>query len=115
MRATLQEVAALPDVLAVIDATDDGRLAGAVGVGDDDVLEVVHHFTGTWDHLTHALLPVLAEATNDPWVPAAWWACAGGERVAIGRDGRMVVAMPPAARLLDAASGSGVVAGVAVW
>jgi hypothetical protein len=113
-RAAREEVVRLPGVVAVIDE-DAGRVAGAIGVPDDDVLEVVHHFCGTWDHLIDALTPVLADATGEPWAPGRWWSCRGGDRVAAGRAGRTVIAEAPALALLAAVAGDGSVDGVAVW
>ena len=113
-RAARAQVAALAGVIAVIDE-DGGRVAGAVGIGDDDVLEVLHHFSGTWGHLIDALTPVLADATGQPWAPGRWWSCRGGDRVAAGRAGRTVIAEAPAFELLAAVAGDGVVDGVAVW
>jgi len=113
-RAPREEVAGLPGVVAVIDE-QDGRLNGAVGVPDDDVLEVVHHFCDTWAHLIHALTPVMADATGQPWAPGRWWSCRGGDRVAAGRAGRVVIAEAPALELLAAVASDGAVDGVAVW
>jgi len=113
-RAAREEVAGLPGVVAVIDQ-ESGRLAGAVGVPDDDVLEVVHHFCDTWDHLINALTPVMADATGEPWAPGQWWSCRGGDRVAAGRAGRVVIAKAPALELLNAVAGDGNLGGITVW
>lgn len=113
-RAAREEVAGLHGVVAVIDE-DAGRVTGAIGVRDDDVLEVVHHFSDTWAHLLHALPPVLADATGEPWAPGRWWSCRGGDRVAAGRAGRVVIAEAPALELLAAVAGDGVIGGLAVW
>jgi hypothetical protein len=113
--ATIDEVFAQPGVAAVVDAAG-GRVVEARGLADDDVLEVVHHFNGTWSDLLDALLPVLADALAEPWTPGRWWACGGGDRVAVSRDGRTVaVAAAHGAPFLLAAAGDGTVGGVAVW
>jgi roadblock/LC7 domain-containing protein len=108
-------VAALGGVVAVVDVEED-RVVGHSGVDDDDTREVVAHFTETWWELLNALLPVLGDATDLSWTPGRWWACAGGDHVAVGRAGRAVVvtrdAAPP---FLTAVAADGALGDVQVW
>ena len=105
----------LPGVATVLDVAD-GRVADHRGIDDPDNLEIVLHFTGTWWELLGALLPVLGDALQRSWTPGRWWACAGGDFVALGRDDRAVlVEAPGAGPFLAALAGDGVVDGVQVW
>ena len=114
-RAGLSTVAALPGVVAVVDVEDD-RLVGSYGIDSDDTLEVLVHFAGTWWELLNALLPVLGDAMEMSWTPGRWWACGGGEHVALGRAERaVVVTSEAAAPFLAAAAGAGRVEGTQVW
>lgn len=114
-RASIDAAAGLPGVITVFDA-EDGRVAGHRGVADPDNLEILLHFTGTWEELLEALLPVLGDALDARWTPGRWWACAGGDHVALGRDGRAVVVEAAAAgSYLSALAGDGVVEGTQVW
>ena len=114
-RASIDDVHKLPGVVTVLDV-EDGRVADHRGVDDPDNLEIVLHFTGTWWELLGALLPVLGDALATPWTPGRWWACAGGEFVALGRDGRAVlVGAASAPPFLAAVAGGGTVDGVRIW
>jgi hypothetical protein len=114
-RASIDDVHKLPGVVTVLDV-DGGRVADHRGVDDPDNLEIVLHFAGTWWELLGALLPVLGDALATPWTPGRWWACAGGDHVALGRDDRAVfVEAASAPLLLAAVAGSGTVEGVRIW
>ena len=114
VRGTVDEVHGLVPVVIVLDV-EDGRVVAQRGV-EDDLLEIVLHFTGTWDEILAALLPVLGDALATTWTPEHWWACAGGNHAAMGRDGRAVVVdSDEAGPFLAALAGDGTVAGVRVW
>jgi roadblock/LC7 domain-containing protein len=114
-RVTIDTVAELPGVVTVLDV-EAGRVVDHRGMADPDNLEIVLHFTGTWDELLLALLPVLGDALQASWTPGRWWACAGGEHAALARDGRTVlVAAAAAAAYLAALTGDGVVDGTRIW
>ena len=114
-RASIDDVHKLPGVVTVLDV-DGGRVADHRGVDDPDNLEIVLHFTGTWWELLDALLPVLGDALRAGWTPGRWWACAGGEHVAVGRDDRAVLVEAAFAALFVAAvAGDGTVDGIPVW
>ncbi|HET9769475.1 MAG TPA: hypothetical protein VFS16_01200 [Acidimicrobiia bacterium] len=114
-RASIDDVADLPGVATVLDVEND-RVVDHRGVADPDNLEIVLHFTGTWWEILGALLPVLGDALDADWTPGRWWACAGGDHVAAGRDGRAVlVAAAAAAPFLGALAGDGTVGGTQVW
>src|SRR5258708_34813454 len=89
-RDSIDVVHKLPGVVTVLDVEDD-RVVDHRGVSDPDNLEIVLHFTGTWWELLDALLPVLGDALDTTWTPGRWWACAGGDHVALGRDGRALL------------------------
>ena len=113
--ASIDAVHRLAGAVTVLDV-DGGRVADHRGVDDPDNLEIVLHFTGTWWELLTALLPVLGDALGTDWTPGAWWACAGGDHVALGRAARAVlVHAPAAAPWLAALAGDGTVDGVQVW
>jgi len=113
--AAIDDVARLAGAVTVLDV-EDGRVAGHRGVDDPDNLEIVLHFTGTWWELLGALLPVLGDALGAGWTPGRWWACAGGDHVALGRDGRAVLVDAAAAGpWLTAVAGDGVLDGLRVW
>ena len=114
-RAGIDSVHRLPGVATVLDVEDD-RVADHRGVPDGDNLEIVLHFAGTWWELLGALLPVLGDALGTAWTPGRWWACAGGEHVALGREGRaLLVDAASASRYLPALAGDGVVDGTQIW
>jgi hypothetical protein len=105
----------LPGVVTVLDVEND-RVVDHRGVDDPDNLEIVLHFAGTWWELLGALLPVLGDALDRDWTPGRWWACAGGEHVALGRDSRaLLVESASAAAYLSALSGDGTVEGIRIW
>lgn len=114
-RDSVDAVQKLPGVVTVLDV-EDGRVVDHRGVADPDNLEIVLHFTGTWWELLGALLPVLGDALGDVWTPGRWWACAGGDHVALGRDGRaLLVEAGAAGPCLAALAGDGTVEGIRVW
>jgi hypothetical protein len=114
VRGTIDEVHGLTGVIIVLDV-EDGRVVAQRGV-EGDLLEVVLHFTGTWDEILAALLPVLGDALETSWTPEQWWACSGGDHTAMGRDGRAVIVdAAEAGPFLAALAGDGTVAGVRVW
>ena len=114
VRGTIDEVHGLAGVVIVLDI-EDGRVVAQRGV-DEDPLEIVLHFAGTWDELLAALMPVLGDALDASWTPERWWACSGGDHAALGRDGRaLIVDAAEAAPFLAALAGDGTVAGVRVW
>jgi hypothetical protein len=114
-RASIDEVAKLPGVTTVLDVEND-RVVDHRGVADPDNLEIVLHFTGTWWEILGALLPVLGDALDGDWTPGRWWACAGGDHVAVGRDGRALLVESRAAEsFLAALAGDGTVGGFRVW
>jgi roadblock/LC7 domain-containing protein len=114
-RGDIDTVAKLPGVVTVLDV-EGGRVVEHRGVADPDNLEIVLHFTGTWDELLEALLPVLGDALDRGWTPGRWWACAGGDHVALGRDGRaLLVEADHAAAYLAALAGDGTAAGAGIW
>lgn len=114
-RAAIDEVVKLPGVATVLDVEND-RVVDHRGVADPDNLEIVLHFTGTWWELLGALLPVLQDALGSRWTPGRWWACAGGDHVAVGRDGRaLLVEAAAAGPFLAAVAGDGAVGGASVW
>jgi hypothetical protein len=114
-RASIDEVAKLAGVRTVLDVEND-RVVDHRGVADPDNLEIVLHFTGTWWEILEALLPVLGDALDTGWTPGHWWACAGGDHVALGRDGRaLLVESRSAGLFLAALAGDGVVSGSRVW
>jgi roadblock/LC7 domain-containing protein len=114
VRATIGEVHGLAGVTIVLDI-EDGRVVAQRGV-DEDLLEIVLHFAGTWDELLAALMPVLGDALGADWTPERWWACSGGDHAAMGRDGRaVIVEATEAGPFLAALAGNGEVAGVRVW
>ena len=108
-------MAELAGVVTVLDV-EDGRVVDHRGVADPDNLEIVLHFTGTWEELLGALLPVLGDALESGWTPGRWWACSGGDHVALGRDGRaLLVEAGVAAPFLAALAGDGTAAGSRIW
>lgn len=108
-------MAELAGVVTVLDV-EDGRVVGHRGVANPDNLEIVLHFTGTWDELLSALLPVLGDALESGWTPGRWWACAGGDHVALGRDGRaLLVQAGVAGAYLAALAGDGTAFGTRIW
>jgi hypothetical protein len=114
-RDSIDAVAGLPGVVTVLDV-EGGRVVEHRGVADPDNLEIVLHFTGTWDELLAALLPVLGDALRSQWTPGRWWACAGGDHVALGRDGRaLLVQEAGAAAYLAALAGDGAIEGTRIW
>jgi roadblock/LC7 domain-containing protein len=114
-RDSIDVVQKLPGVVTTLDVEDD-RVVDHRGVADPDNLEIVLHFTGTWWELLGALLPVLGDALHATWTPGRWWACAGGDYVVLGRDGRAVLVEAPAAgAFLSALAGDGTVHGGRVW
>ena len=114
-RGSIDAVSKLPGVVTVLDVEND-RVVDHRGVADPDNLEIVLHFTGTWWELLDALLPVLGDALDTGWTPGRWWACAGGDHVAIGRDGRpLLVESGAAAPYMAALTGDGMVEGSRVW
>jgi hypothetical protein len=114
-RQPIDSVAGLTGVVTVLDS-EDGRVVGHRGVADPDNLEIVLHFTGTWEELLAALLPVLGDALDRGWTPGRWWACAGGDHVALGRDGRaLLVEAGVGSAYLAALAGDGTVEGTQVW
>jgi roadblock/LC7 domain-containing protein len=114
VRGTIDEVHGLSGVVIVLDV-EDGRVVAQRGV-DDDLLEIVLHFTGTWDEILAALLPVLGDALATTWTPERWWACSGGDHAAMGREGRaVVVSTAEAGPFLAALAGEGTLSGVRVW
>jgi roadblock/LC7 domain-containing protein len=115
MSAPIDDVFAAPGVVAVVDA-GEGYLVESRGFADDDVVEVVKHFTETWSGLVEVLLPVMDELVHGPWIPGRWWACAGGDRVAVGRQGRfLIVEAAQAGPYLLAVSGDGTAANRQIW
>ncbi len=111
----IDAVHGLPGVVTVLDV-EDGWVAAHRGVAGPDDLEIILHFTGTWRELLTALLPVLGDALGGGWTPGRWWACAGGDHVAVGRDGRaLLVKAGSAAPFLAAVAAGGAVAGVQIW
>ena len=115
VRAPIDAVHKLAGVATVLDV-EGGRVADHRGVDDPDNLEIVLHFAGTWWELLGALLPVLGDALGAGWTPGRWWACAGGEHVAVGRDDRAVLVEAASAGLFVAAvAGDGTVDGIRVW
>jgi hypothetical protein len=114
-RDSIDRIYGLPGVVTVLDV-EDGRVAAHRGVADPDNLEIVLHFAGTWWELLGALLPVLGDALGGGWTPGRWWACAGGDHVAVGREGRaLLVEVGAAAPFLAAAAADGLVDGVRIW
>ena len=114
-RASIDDVHKVAGVVTVLDI-DGGRVVDHRGVADPDSLEIVLHFTGTWWELLGALLPVLGDALGGGWTPGRWWACAGGDHVALGRDDRAVLVEAAAAGpWLAALAGDGTVDGTRVW
>ncbi|MEW6477015.1 MAG: hypothetical protein AB1679_32565 [Actinomycetota bacterium] len=114
-RGSIDAVAELPGVVTVLDV-EGGRVVDHRGVADPDNLEIVLHFTGTWDELLEALLPVLGDALGGEWTPGRWWACAGGDHVALGRDGRaLLVEAARAGPYLAALAGGGTAEGTRIW
>ena len=114
-RDSIDVVAELPGVATVLDVEND-RVVEHRGVADPDNVEIVLHFAGTWWELLGALLPVLGDALGGGWTPGRWWACAGGEHVALGRGGRaLLVEAGAAAPYLSALAGDGTVEGVQLW
>jgi hypothetical protein len=114
VRGSIDDVHRLAGVAIVLDI-EDGRVVAQRGV-DEDPLEIVLHFAGTWDELLAALMPVLGDALGTGWTPERWWACSGGDQAAMGRDGRAVIVdAAAAAPFLAALAGDGTVAGVRVW
>ena len=112
---SVDAVAKLPGVVTVLDV-EEGRVVDHRGVADPDNLEIVLHFTGTWDELLSALLPVLGDALETTWTPGRWWACAGGDHVALGRDGRaLLVETAAAGGYLAALAGDGTAEGTRIW
>lgn len=113
--ANIDAVAKLGGVVTVLDV-EGGRVVDHRGVADPDNLEIVLHFTGTWDELLSALLPVLGDALDHDWTPGRWWACAGGDHVALGRDGRaLLVEAGTAGPFLAALAGDGTAEGTRIW
>lgn len=114
-RDSIEAVGRLPGVVTVLDV-EGGRVVDHRGVADPDNVEIVLHFAGTWDELLGALLPVLGDALQTSWTPGRWWACAGGDHVALGRDGRgLFVEAGAAGPYLAAVAGEGAVDGTRVW
>jgi roadblock/LC7 domain-containing protein len=114
-RDAIDTVHQLPGVVTVLDVEDD-RVVDHRGVLDGDNLEIVLHFAGTWWELLGALLPVLSDALHTSWTPGHWWACAGGDYLALGRDGRAVLVESAAAeRYLAALAGDGRLDGTRIW
>lgn len=114
-RDSIDAVHQLVGVVTVLDVEND-RVVDHRGVSDPDNLEIVLHFAGTWQELLEALLPVLGDALDTSWTPGRWWACAGGDHVALGRDGRaLLVAAGAAGPYLSALAGDGTVEGTQVW
>ena len=114
-RDSTDAVAKLGGVVTVLDVVD-GRVVDHRGVADPDNLEIVLHFSGTWDELLSALLPVLGDALDDDWTPGRWWACAGGDHVALGRDGRaLLIRAGVAGTFLAALAGDGTALGTRIW
>jgi hypothetical protein len=114
-RASIDDVAKLPGVATVLDVEND-RVVDHRGVTDPDNLEIVLHFTGTWWEILGALLPVLGDALDAPWTPGRWWACAGGDHVAAGRDGRaLLVTSATAGPFLAALAGDGNLGATQIW
>ena len=114
-RDSIDAVHKLVGVVTVLDVEND-RVVDHRGVSDPDNLEIVLHFAGTWQELLEALLPVLGDALDTSWTPGRWWACAGGDHVALGRDGRaLLVAVGAAGPYLSALAGDGTVEGTQVW
>lgn len=115
MIASIDDVFASKGVVAVVDA-GEGYLVESRGFPNDDVVEVAKHFNETWSGLIEVLLPVMDELVQGPWIPGRWWACAGGDRVAIGRQGRFVIVEAASAGpYLLAASGDGIAGDVEIW
>ena len=113
--AGIDAVMALPAVVIVLDIDGD-RVTDHRGVVDPDNLEIVLHFAGTWWEILGALLPVLGDALATGWTPGRWWACAGGDHVALGRDRRAVLLQAAsAAPWLAALASDGSVGGTQVW
>jgi hypothetical protein len=114
-RDSIEAVWELPGVVIVLDVEHD-RVVDHRGVADPDNLEIVLHFAGTWWELLGALLPVLGDALDCPWTPGHWWACAGGDQVALGRDGRaLLIEAAAAGPYLFALAADGTVEGTKVW
>lgn len=114
-RDSIDAVSKLAGVVIVLDVEND-RVVDHRGVVDPDNLEIVLHFTGTWGEILGALLPVLGDALDSSWTPGRWWACAGGDHVALGRDGRaLLVESAAAPPYLAALAGDGSVDGTRVW
>jgi hypothetical protein len=114
-RDSIDAVHQLPGVITVLDV-ENGRVVGHRGVSDPDNLEIILHFAGTWWELLGALLPVLGDAFDATWTPGRWWACAGGDHVALGRDGRaLFVEAGATGDFLVAVAGDGTVDGTRVW
>jgi hypothetical protein len=114
-RDSIEAVHELRGVLTVLDVEGD-RVIDHRGVADPDNLEIVLHFAGTWWELLGALLPVLSDALDGGWTPGHWWACAGGDRVALGRDGRaLLVDAGAAGPYLASLAADGMVEGTKVW
>jgi hypothetical protein len=114
-RDSIDAVGKLLGVVTVLDVEND-RVVDHRGVADPDNLEIVLHFAGTWWELLGALLPVLGDALDTGWTPGRWWACAGGDHVALGRDGRaLLVEAAAATPYLSALAGDGTVQGAHVW
>jgi hypothetical protein len=114
-RDHIDAVAKLGGVVTVLDV-EGGRAVDHRGVADPDNLEIVLHFTGTWDELLSALLPVLGDALDRDWTPGRWWACAGGDHIALGRDGRaLLIESGAAGPYLAALAGDGTAEGIRIW
>ena len=114
-KGPIDAVGKLTGVVTVLDV-EDGRVVDHRGLADPDNLEIVLHFTGTWEELLTALLPVLGDALDCGWTPGRWWACAGGDHVALGRGGRaLLVESTAAPAYLAALAGDGTVEGTRVW
>jgi hypothetical protein len=114
-RDPIDSVFKLPGAVIVLDVENE-RVIDHRGVADPDNLEIVLHFAGTWWELLEALLPVLGDALTSNWTPGRWWACAGGDHVALGRDERaLLVEAGTAGPYLNALAGDGMVDGTRVW
>ena len=114
-RDSIDAVSKMAGVATVLDVEND-RVVEHRGVADPDNLEIVLHFTGTWWELLGALLPVLGDALDRRWTPGRWWACAGGDHVALGRDGRaLLVESGASGPYLTALAGDGRIEGTQVW